>query len=115
MVVAHEAVRFGGIGAEIAAQIAEEAFDDLDAPPQRIGAPFTPVPFSPPLEDGDAAHAREQHGDEERGYQGGELPALEDGQGDDRHADPEDDLAEVVGMPRPGPQACGDEPVPVFR
>jgi pyruvate dehydrogenase E1 component beta subunit len=51
VVVAHEAVRFGGIGAEIAAQIAEEAFDYLDAPPQRIGAPFTPVPFSPVLED----------------------------------------------------------------
>ena len=51
VVVAHEAVRFGGIGAEIAAQIAEGAFDYLDAPPQRIGAPFTPVPFSPVLED----------------------------------------------------------------
>ena len=51
VVIAHEAVRFGGIGAEIAAQIAEEAFDYLDAPPQRIGAPFTPVPFSPVLED----------------------------------------------------------------
>jgi pyruvate dehydrogenase E1 component beta subunit len=51
VVVAHEAVRFGGIGAEIAAQIAEDAFDHLDAPPQRIGGPFTPVPFSPTLED----------------------------------------------------------------
>src|SRR3990170_2591173 len=51
LVVAHEAVRFGGIGAEIAAQVAEEAFDHLDAPPQRVGAPFTPVPFSPVLED----------------------------------------------------------------
>src|SRR3990172_1714301 len=51
VVIAHEAVRFGGIGAEIAAQIAEQAFDYLDAPPQRIGAPFTPVPFSPVLED----------------------------------------------------------------
>ncbi len=50
LVVAHEAVRFGGIGAEIAAQVAEEAFDYLDAPPQRVGAPFTPVPFSPVLE-----------------------------------------------------------------
>jgi len=50
-VIAHEAVRFGGIGAEITAQIAQEAFDHLDAPPQRIGAPFTPVPFSPVLED----------------------------------------------------------------
>jgi pyruvate/2-oxoglutarate/acetoin dehydrogenase E1 component len=49
-VVVHEAVRFCGVGAEIAAQIAQEAFDHLDAPPVRIGAPFTPVPFSPVLE-----------------------------------------------------------------
>jgi acetoin:2,6-dichlorophenolindophenol oxidoreductase subunit beta len=48
--VAHEAVRFGGIGGEFAAQIQEEAFDYLDAPVGRVGAPFTPVPFSPPLE-----------------------------------------------------------------
>jgi pyruvate dehydrogenase E1 component beta subunit len=48
--VAHEAVRFGGIGAEIAAQIQEEAFDYLDAPVGRVGAPFAPVPFSPSLE-----------------------------------------------------------------
>jgi len=49
-VVAQEAVRFGGFGAEIAAQIAEEAFDYLDAPVGRVGAPFSPVPFSPVLE-----------------------------------------------------------------
>jgi pyruvate/2-oxoglutarate/acetoin dehydrogenase E1 component len=48
--VAHEAVRSYGAGAEIAAQIAEHAFDDLDAPVGRIGAPFAPVPFSPVLE-----------------------------------------------------------------
>ena len=48
--VVHEAVRFGGVGAEIAAQIQDEAFDYLDAPVQRIGAPFCPVPFSPVLE-----------------------------------------------------------------
>jgi len=48
--VVHEAVTFGGIGAEIAAQIQEEAFDYLDAPVLRIGAPFAPVPFSPVLE-----------------------------------------------------------------
>lgn len=48
--VAHEAVRFGGIGGEIAAQIQEEAFDYLDAPVGRVGAPFAPVPFSPALE-----------------------------------------------------------------
>jgi pyruvate dehydrogenase E1 component beta subunit len=50
VVVVHEAVTFGGIGAEISSQIQEEAFDYLDAPVLRIGAPFSPVPFSPPLE-----------------------------------------------------------------
>jgi acetoin:2,6-dichlorophenolindophenol oxidoreductase subunit beta len=50
VVVVHEAVRFGGVGAEIAAQIQEAAFDYLDAPVGRIGAPFSPVPFSPTLE-----------------------------------------------------------------
>jgi len=48
--VVHEAVRFGGFGAEIAAQIQELAFDYLDAPVGRVGAPFSPVPFSPALE-----------------------------------------------------------------
>jgi pyruvate dehydrogenase E1 component beta subunit len=48
--VVHEAVTFGGIGAEIASQIQEEAFDYLDAPILRLGAPFSPVPFSPVLE-----------------------------------------------------------------
>lgn len=48
--IVHEAVRFGGIGGEIAAQIQEEAFDYLDAPVARLGAPFSPVPYSPPLE-----------------------------------------------------------------
>jgi pyruvate dehydrogenase E1 component beta subunit len=51
LVVAHEAVRHGGFGAEVAAQVQEVAFDDLDAPVRRVGAPFAPVPFSPPLED----------------------------------------------------------------
>ena len=50
VIVVHEAVRFGGLGAEIAAQIQEEAFDYLDAPVARVGAPFSPVPFSPALE-----------------------------------------------------------------
>jgi len=48
--VVHEAVRFCGIGGEIAAQIQERAFDYLDAPVGRVGAPFSPVPFSPALE-----------------------------------------------------------------
>lgn len=50
VIVVHEAVRFGGLGAEIAAQIQEEAFDYLDAPVGRIAAPFSPVPFTPTLE-----------------------------------------------------------------
>ena len=50
VLVAQEAVRFGGLGAEIASQIQEMAFDYLDAPVSRIGAPFSPVPFSPALE-----------------------------------------------------------------
>jgi pyruvate dehydrogenase E1 component beta subunit len=50
VLVVHEAVRSGGLGAEIAAQVQEEAFDYLDAPIARIGAPFSPVPFSPALE-----------------------------------------------------------------
>ena len=51
LVVAHEAVTHGGFGAEIAAQVQAAAFDELDAPIVRVGAPFSPVPFSPPLED----------------------------------------------------------------
>jgi pyruvate/2-oxoglutarate/acetoin dehydrogenase E1 component len=51
LVVAHEAVEHGGFGAEVAAAVQAAAFDDLDAPIERIGAPFTPIPLSPPLED----------------------------------------------------------------
>jgi pyruvate dehydrogenase E1 component beta subunit len=51
LVVAHEAVEHGGFGAEIVAQVQAAAFDDLDAPLVRIGAPFAPIPLSPPLED----------------------------------------------------------------
>jgi 2-oxoisovalerate dehydrogenase E1 component len=51
LVIAHEAVEHGGFGAEIAAEVQSAAFDDLDAPIERVGAPFTPVPLSPQLED----------------------------------------------------------------
>jgi len=50
LAVGHEAVKIGGVGAEIAAIVAEEGLDYLDAPILRFGAPYTPVPFSPPLE-----------------------------------------------------------------
>jgi len=51
VVVAHEACRTGGWGAEVAAAIQEQAFDHLDAPVQRVGAKHAPVPYSKPLED----------------------------------------------------------------
>jgi pyruvate dehydrogenase E1 component beta subunit len=48
--IVHEAVEFGGIGAEISSQIQEQAFDYLDAPVARLAAPFAPVPYAPILE-----------------------------------------------------------------
>ena len=50
VLVAHEATRSAGVGAEVAALITEEAFEDLDAPVRRLTAPDVPIPFSPPLE-----------------------------------------------------------------
>jgi 2-oxoisovalerate dehydrogenase E1 component beta subunit len=50
VLVAHEATRACGVGAELSALIAEEAFEDLDAPVRRLTAPDVPIPFSPPLE-----------------------------------------------------------------
>jgi len=49
--VVHAANRLAGVGAEVAAVIAEECFQHLDAPVKRLGGLDTPVPFSPPLED----------------------------------------------------------------
>jgi len=51
LVIAHEAVEHGGFGAEILSEVQAVAFDHLDAPIERVGAPFVPVPLSPPLED----------------------------------------------------------------
>ena len=50
MLVVHEAVRTSGFGAEIAATMAEEGFDYLDAPIKRLGGAYSPVPYSPVLE-----------------------------------------------------------------
>lgn len=50
LVIAHEAVRAGGLGAEIASRVQEAAFRDLAAPVMRVGAPFSPVPSSIALE-----------------------------------------------------------------
>jgi pyruvate dehydrogenase E1 component beta subunit len=50
VVIAHEAVQSGGVGAEIAARIGSELFDELDAPVTRVGCPFSPIPFAPELE-----------------------------------------------------------------
>jgi 2-oxoisovalerate dehydrogenase E1 component beta subunit len=51
VLVLYESHRFLGVGAEVAAQIAEEAFEHLDAPVMRLAPPNVPVPFSPTLED----------------------------------------------------------------
>src|SRR5204862_4793505 len=50
LLVAHEAVIDFGLGAELGALVASEAFFDLDAPVMRIGAPPTPPPYAPQLE-----------------------------------------------------------------
>jgi pyruvate dehydrogenase E1 component beta subunit len=50
VLIAHEAVLNGGVGAEIAARVGSELFDELDAPVTRVGCPFVPIPFAPELE-----------------------------------------------------------------
>jgi 2-oxoisovalerate dehydrogenase E1 component beta subunit len=50
VLIVHEATRTGGVGAEVAAIIAEEAFDALDGPVVRLASEDTPVPHSPVLE-----------------------------------------------------------------
>jgi 2-oxoisovalerate dehydrogenase E1 component len=50
LVIAHEAVKRGGFGAELAALVAEKAIDDLDAPVVRVGARAVPMPYNDALE-----------------------------------------------------------------
>jgi pyruvate dehydrogenase E1 component beta subunit len=56
-VVAHEAVTRMGFGAEVAAVVQYHAFDWLDAPIERVGAAFTPLPFAPVMEEWVVPHA----------------------------------------------------------
>ncbi len=58
-VIAHEAVVRGGFGAEVAATIQYQAFDYLDAPIERVGAKFTPLPFAPVMEEWVVPHAND--------------------------------------------------------
>jgi pyruvate/2-oxoglutarate/acetoin dehydrogenase E1 component len=51
VLVAHESPKVGGLGGELLAEIAQELFGQLAAPPTRIGSPRIPVPYSKPLED----------------------------------------------------------------
>jgi len=50
LLVVHEAIKRGGFGGEIASLVAEEAFDDLDAPPRRLAGLDTPIPYAQHLE-----------------------------------------------------------------
>jgi pyruvate dehydrogenase E1 component beta subunit len=56
-VVAHEAVARMGFGAEVAAVVQQQAFDWLDAPVERVGAKFAPIPFAPVMEEYVVPHA----------------------------------------------------------
>ena len=58
-VVAHEAVTRMGFGAEIAALVQQQAFDWLDAPVERVGAKFVPLPFAPVMEQYVVPHAED--------------------------------------------------------
>jgi 2-oxoisovalerate dehydrogenase E1 component len=50
LLIVHEAVRYGGFGAEVSALVSEKAFDSLDAPVARVTAPDVPMPVNPELE-----------------------------------------------------------------
>ena len=84
-VVAHEAVRRMGFGAEVAAVLQEKAFDWLDAPIERVGARFAPLAFAPAMEQFvDSAGRRRPRGDHGARWSGADgsevkLPRL--GQG----------------------------------
>jgi 2-oxoisovalerate dehydrogenase E1 component beta subunit len=51
VLIVHEDTLTGGVGAEVSALIADQAFSHLDAPVRRLATPDTPIPFAPTLED----------------------------------------------------------------
>jgi pyruvate/2-oxoglutarate/acetoin dehydrogenase E1 component len=59
VVVAHEAVTRMGWGSEVAALVQEKVFDYLDAPVERVGAKFAPLPFAPVMEEFVIPHSRD--------------------------------------------------------
>jgi acetoin:2,6-dichlorophenolindophenol oxidoreductase subunit beta len=59
VVAAHEAVTRMGWGSEVSALVQEKAFDYLDAPIERVGAKFTPLPFAPVMEEFVIPHGRD--------------------------------------------------------
>jgi len=75
-VVAHEAVTRMGFGAEVAAVIQHQAFDWLDAPVERVGAKFVPLPFAPVMEEFVVPHQAEVYEAIMRtvGRNGGQTP-----------------------------------------
>ena len=58
-VVAHEAITRMGYGAEVSSVVQEQAFDWLDAPVERVGAKFAPLPFAPVMEQYVVPHAED--------------------------------------------------------
>jgi pyruvate dehydrogenase E1 component beta subunit len=50
LLIAHEAVKAFGVGAEVAAEVGKELFSHLKKPIERLGGAYAPVPFSAPLE-----------------------------------------------------------------
>jgi acetoin:2,6-dichlorophenolindophenol oxidoreductase subunit beta len=65
-VVAHEAIVRMGWGAEVAAVVQERAFDHLDAPVERVGARFCPLPFAPAMEQWVVPHSHDVYAAIER-------------------------------------------------
>ena len=99
-VVAHEAVVRMGFGAEVAAIVQHQAFDWLDAPIERVGSKFTPIPFAPVMEQFVVPHASDV------------LDAIRKTVG--RLRDPPDPILRVPGarshgaMPRPQSPPCNE-------